>query len=87
MPDELVREVVYAFHAAGVRLVLGTDSHHPGFLAGSSGLDEIEFLVAGNPLEDPAVLRTAAGVMAGGRWLDRRDLDLLMQAAILDGAW
>ena len=128
VPDELVRKVVYAFHTAGVRLVLGTDSHHPAFLAGSSGLDEIEFLVesglspfaalraatydaaaviglgaeigsitagkradlllvAANPLLDPSSLRRANGVMTAGRWLGRSDLDLLMQAAILEGAW
>lgn len=35
-------------------------------------------LVAENPLEKPATLRTPAGVMVGGRWHDRAALDAML---------
>jgi imidazolonepropionase-like amidohydrolase len=44
-------------------------------------------LVSANPLVDATALRDAAGVMTAGRWLDRDNLDLLLRAAILEGAW
>ena len=128
VPETTIHSVIRTFHRAGVRLVVGTDSHSPSSLAGETGLAEIELLwasgltpfaalraatrdaadvlgvgtdvgtvevgkradlllVGGNPLVDPTALRDAVGVMTSGRWLDRADLDLLMQAAILEGAW
>ncbi len=128
VPEDTVHRLIREFHLAGVRLVVGTDSHFPSSLAGDAGLTEIEllaasglspyaalraatsdaadvlgvgdevgtitvgkradlFLVRDNPLMDPTALRHAAGVMAAGRWLDRVDLDTLLQAAILEGAW
>jgi hypothetical protein len=38
-------------------------------------------LVDGNPLHDLATLKRPAGVMIGGRWLDRAQLDAMLQAA------
>jgi len=38
-------------------------------------------LVDGNPLEDLAPLKRPIGVMIGGRWLGRAQLDAMLQAA------
>jgi imidazolonepropionase-like amidohydrolase len=40
-------------------------------------------LVDGNPLHDLAALKRPAGVMVGGRWLDRAQLDAMLQVAKL----
>lgn len=128
VPEAVVHRIIRAFHDAGVRLIVGTDSHHPSLLAGRAGLDEIELLarsglspfaaleaatsgaaagigqadaigrvavghradlllMAENPLDDPAALRALSGVMAAGRWLDRDALDVLLQAAVMEGEW
>ncbi len=42
-------------------------------------------LVSGDPTIDIGVLRNPLGVVAGGRWLDRKTLDLLSYAAVLHG--
>jgi imidazolonepropionase-like amidohydrolase len=43
------------------------------------GKDADMILVPANPLEDLTVLRTPAGVMIRGRWLDAEGLKLLKE--------
>jgi imidazolonepropionase-like amidohydrolase len=43
-------------------------------------------LLDGNPLSDLSTLRRPAGVMVGGRWLDRTRLDALLDGVALAAA-
>jgi imidazolonepropionase-like amidohydrolase len=113
------RDLVAALHAAGVPMLVGTDTPNPLLVPGYSihlelealagaGLRSIDvlrgatreparfmgqagewgvvapgaaadlLLVERNPLEDMATLKRPAGVMVGGRWLERAALERLV---------
>lgn len=85
VPGEVLHEEIDLMESAGIsrEQVLHSATHaiapvHPqaGFPASVSVGQPADFLVVeSDPRLNPAVLRTPAGVMSGGRWFDRRSLN------------
>jgi hypothetical protein len=78
-------EVLRAATVNGARFVAGgtgKPEEEIGFGIVRAGKRADLILVDGNPLEDLAVLRRPAGVMARGRWYEREDLDRMLSRLI-----